>query len=107
MSSTPGRLPGLTAAEKELVDQLLRAIDLLGRMNPSREPGRIPTSAYRHSAQALLAAARNINAAIEHMIDRGETELFAPTLTRAMTLLDAEKRSERVVIRNRFDDKQT
>lgn len=94
----------MTAAEKELAHYLLRAVDLLGRMNPSREPGRIPTSSYRHSAQALVAAAREINAAVERMIERGEDELFAPTLTRAMVLLGAEKRSERVVIRNRFGD---
>ncbi|MGN2636947.1 hypothetical protein ACWEKT_05055 [Nocardia takedensis] len=98
----PARLPALTAAEKDLVHYLLRAIDLIGRMNPSQEPGRVPTSAYRHSAQALVAAAADINAAVERMIERGEEDLFAPTLTTAMLLLDAERRSERAVVRTRF-----
>jgi hypothetical protein len=100
----PPRLPALTVAEKDLVHHYLRAVDIVGRLNPSYEPGRVPTSAFRQSAQALLAAARQINDAVERMIDRGESDIFAPTLTRAMLMLDAERRSERAAIRDRFPD---
>ena len=99
----PPRLPALTVAEKDLVHHYLRAVDLVGRLNPSHEAGRIPTSAFRHSAQALMATAREINTAVERMLDRGETDIFAPTLTRAMLMLDAERRSERTAIKARFD----
>ncbi|WP_216905775.1 hypothetical protein [Nocardia noduli] len=92
----------MTTAEKDLVHHYLRAVDLLGRMNPSLEPGPIPTSAYRHSAQALIATAKDIDAAITRMIERGEDHLFAPTLTSAMLRLDAEKRSSRTAIQQRF-----
>ena len=42
MSESP-TFPGLTLAEQQLVEGYLRVADLLGRMNPGREPGRIPT----------------------------------------------------------------
>jgi hypothetical protein len=94
-------LPGLTQAEQDLVHHYLRAVDLLGRLNPAHEPGRIPTYACTHAAQALVSAAKELVQALEAMVERGEKEIFAPTLTRAMLLLGAERRTERV----RIEDK--
>jgi len=83
-------------AEQQLVEGYLRLADLLGRINPAREPGRIPTKYYRNPAQALVAAARDLAATVEAMIERGEGEIYGPTLTRAMLLMDAEARTGRV-----------
>jgi hypothetical protein len=92
----PPTFPGLTLAEQQLVEGYLRVADLLGRINPGREPGRIPTKYYRNPAQALVAAARDLAATVEAMIERGEGEIYGPTLTRAMLLMDAEARTGRV-----------
>jgi hypothetical protein len=98
MDDTP--LPGMTRAEQDLVHHYLRAVDLMGRLNPAHEPGRIPTVAITHTAQALVAAAKELTKALEDMLERGEKEIYGPTLTRAMLLLDAQRRTERVVIRH-------
>lgn len=95
MTADPASFPGLTLAEQDLVEGYLRIADLLGRMNPAREPSRLPTSYYRNPAQALVAAARELAAAVEAMIERGETEIYGPTLTRAMLMMDAEARTGR------------
>jgi hypothetical protein len=38
------------------------------------------------------------------MVARGEKDIYGPTLTRAMLLLDAQRRTERVLIRDEEDD---
>ncbi|WP_207926989.1 hypothetical protein [Actinocrispum wychmicini] len=96
-------LPGMTRAEQDLVHHYLRAVDLMGRLNPAHEPGRIPTIAVTHAAQALVSAARELVKALEAMVDRGEKEIYAPTLTRAMLLLDAQRRTERVLIQDKTE----
>ena len=90
--------PALTLAEQGLVERYLRVVDVLARMNPAREPGRLPTTYWRQPAQALLAASRDLLASVEEMIERGEDEIHAPTLTRAMVLLDADTRTGRLRI---------
>jgi hypothetical protein len=93
-------LPGMTQAEQDLVHHYLRAVDLMGRLNPAHEPGRIRTVAITHTAQALVSAARELTRALEAMLARGEKDIYGPTLTRAMLLLDAQRRTERVLIRD-------
>jgi hypothetical protein len=88
-------LPALTRAEGELVDSFLQVVDLLGRINPSR--GTDTYSALR-AAQALPARAAELRDALTRMHARGETELHAATLVRALRVLDGERRAARVTL---------
>jgi hypothetical protein len=91
----PPPLPALTRAEGDLVDHYLRIVDLLGRINPAR--GTDTYGALR-AAQALPAEAAGLRDALTAMHSRGETELHAATLARALRVLDGERRSERVTM---------
>ncbi|MET8977275.1 hypothetical protein ABZX85_16800 [Streptomyces sp. NPDC004539] len=88
-------LPALTRAEAELVDQYLAAVDLLGRINPSRDG-----DTYRglRAAQALVARATALRDALTLMHQRGEHEVHAPTLARALRVLDGDRRTARVTL---------
>ncbi|MEU6245642.1 MULTISPECIES: hypothetical protein [unclassified Streptomyces] len=88
-------LPALTRAEGELIDRYLEAAELLGRINPAREE-----DTYRglRAAQALVRKATELRDALTLMHQRGETELHGSTLTRALRLLDGERRTARVVL---------
>ncbi|MEV0278905.1 hypothetical protein AB0I22_21320 [Streptomyces sp. NPDC050610] len=86
-------LPPLTRAESELVDRYLEAVDLLGRINPARGD-----DTYRalRAAQALVTKAAGLRDALALMHERGESDLHAPTLARALRVLDGERRTGRV-----------
>ncbi|GGX78155.1 hypothetical protein [Streptomyces minutiscleroticus] len=88
-------LPALTRAEGELVDRYLEVADLLGRINPARAG-----DTYRglRAAQALVARAAQLRDALALMHRRGETELHATTLARALRVLDGERRTARVLL---------
>ncbi|GGL87493.1 hypothetical protein GCM10010129_34140 [Streptomyces fumigatiscleroticus] len=88
-------LPALTRAEGELVDRYLDVVDLLGRINPAR-----PQDTYRslRAAQALVASAAALRDALALMHRRGESELHAATLARALRVLDGERRTARVTL---------
>ncbi len=88
-------LPALTRAEGELIDRYLDVADLLGRINPAHDG-----DTYRglRAAQALVAKAVELRDALALMHQRGETELHAPTLARALRVLDGERRTARVTI---------
>lgn len=86
-------LPALTRAECDVVDAYLALCDLLGRANPAR--GGDTYGALR-AAQALPARAAALRDALTRMHDRGESELHAPTLARALRVLDGERRTGRV-----------
>jgi hypothetical protein len=86
-------LPALTRAESELVDAYLAVVDAAGRANPAR--GGDTYSALR-AAQALVARAAELRAALDRMHRRGESELHAATLARALRVLDGERRAGRV-----------
>ncbi|MEU4153139.1 hypothetical protein [Streptomyces sp. NPDC026659] len=88
-------LPALTRAEGELIDRYLETAELLGRINPAREE-----DTYRglRAAQALVRKATELRDALTLMHQRGETELHGSTLTRALRLLDGERRTARVVL---------
>ncbi|MFE6775125.1 hypothetical protein [Streptomyces sp. NPDC057702] len=88
-------LPALTGAEAQLVDRYLEAVDLLGRTNPAR--GGDTYGALR-AAQALVARAGALRDALTLMHERGESELHAATLTRALRVLDGERRAARVTV---------
>ncbi|WKX73922.1 hypothetical protein [Streptomyces sp. XD-27] len=88
-------LPALTRAEGELVDRYLEVVDLLGRINPAR--GRDTYSGLR-AAQALAAKAAALRDALTLMHERGESELHAATLGRALRVLDGERRAGRVAV---------
>ncbi|MFE2354437.1 hypothetical protein [Streptomyces parvulus] len=88
-------LPALTRAEAELIDRYLDVVDLLGRVNPARDG-----DTYRglRAAQALVAKAAALRDALELMHARGETELHAATLARALRVLDGERRTGRLTL---------
>ncbi|MEU7320676.1 hypothetical protein ABZ682_08955 [Streptomyces griseoviridis] len=88
-------LPALTRAEGELIDRYLDAVDLLGRINPGRHGD---TYAGLRAAQALVARATELRDALATMHQRGESELHAPTLARALRVLDGERRTARVTL---------
>ncbi|MEU5892493.1 hypothetical protein ABZ835_37485 [Streptomyces sp. NPDC047461] len=88
-------LPALTRAEGELIDRYLEVVDLLGRINPARHD-----DTYRglRAAQALVAKAAELRDALATMHRRGETEVHAMTLARALRVLDGERRTARVTV---------
>ncbi|MFF9559133.1 hypothetical protein ACF1DY_25375 [Streptomyces albus] len=86
----PPPLPALTRAECDVIDAYLDALDLLGRINPAR--GRDTYRGLR-AAQGLVAAATRLRDALTLMHERGESELHAATLERALRLLDGERRA--------------
>ncbi|MFJ5154394.1 hypothetical protein ACIQCF_22940 [Streptomyces sp. NPDC088353] len=91
----PPPLPAPTRAEAELIDRYLEAADLLGRVNPGR-----PGFTYRalRAAQALAGRAVEPRDTLALMHRRGETELHADTLARALRVLDGERRTARVTL---------
>ncbi|TXS46209.1 hypothetical protein EAO75_26040 [Streptomyces sp. uw30] len=93
-------LPALTRAEGELIDRYLDVVDLLGRINPAQEG-----DTYRglRAAQALVSRAAELRDALALMHQRGETELHAHTLARALRVLDGERRTARVTVPPRSD----
>ncbi|MEU0071987.1 hypothetical protein ABZ027_20915 [Streptomyces sp. NPDC006332] len=88
-------LPALTRAEGEVIDRYLDVVDLLGRINPAQHG-----DTYRglRAAQALVGKAAALRDALELMHRRGETELHADTLARALRVLDGERRTARVTV---------
>lgn len=88
-------LPALTRAEGELVDAYLEVVDQLGRINPSRASH---TYGALRAAQALVGRAVALRDALELMHGRGESEVHAATLARALRVLDGERRAERVTV---------
>lgn len=88
-------LPALTRAEGELIDRYLDVVDLLGRINPGRAED---TYGGLRAAQALVARATELRDALATMHRRGESELHAPTLARALRVLDGERRTARVTL---------
>ncbi|MCK8436937.1 hypothetical protein G3I77_29230 [Streptomyces sp. D2-8] len=88
-------LPALTRAEAELIDRYLEVVDLLGRINPAQDG-----DTYRglRAAQALVGKATALRDALALMHQRGETELHAGTLARALRVLDGERRTARLTL---------
>ncbi|WP_430542834.1 hypothetical protein [Streptomyces iconiensis] len=83
-------LPALTRAEGEVVDAYLDVLDLLGRINPARGQ-----DTYRglRAAQGLVSKAAVLRDALTLMHERGESEVHAETLARALRVLDGERRA--------------
>ncbi|MDF6041080.1 hypothetical protein LRD69_02675 [Streptomyces sp. JH14] len=88
-------LPALTRAESEFIDCYLEVLDQLGRINPAHG-----SDTYRalRAAQALASRARALRDALALMHERGEAQLHAATLARALRVLDGERRAERVTV---------
>ncbi|MDT9684374.1 hypothetical protein RND61_20295 [Streptomyces sp. TRM76323] len=91
----PPPLPALTRAEGAYVDAYLDTVDLLGRLNPARA-----AHAYGalRAAQALVGRAVALRDALTLMHQRGEDEVHAETLARALRALDGERRTRRVTV---------
>ncbi|MEU1215363.1 hypothetical protein ACFYSH_27835 [Streptomyces sp. NPDC005791] len=88
-------LPALTRAEADFIDCYLAALDQLGRINPAR--GTDTYGALR-AAQALASRAVSLRDALVSMHERGESQIHADTLARALRLLDGERRAGRVAV---------
>ncbi|MER0244304.1 hypothetical protein AAHZ94_20340 [Streptomyces sp. HSW2009] len=88
-------LPALTRAEADFVDGYLAVVDLLGRINPVH--GHDTYGALR-AAQALASRADALRDALTLMHERGESAVHAATLTRALRVLDGERRTARVTV---------
>lgn len=88
-------LPALTRAEGEFIDRYLQVLDQVGRINPAH--GHDTYSALR-AAQALASHAAALRDALALMHERGESRIHAATLTRALRVLDGERRSRRVAL---------
>jgi hypothetical protein len=89
-------MPALTDAEGSFIDHYLAMVDLLARINPARSGGH----AYRCllAAQSLVGEARALLGAVELMWERGEREIHAATLIRALRALDGERRTGRIAL---------
>lgn len=83
-------LPALTRAEGAVLDGYLAALDLLGRVNPARNRD---TYGALRAAQALVTRSVELRDALTAMHERGESELHAATLSRALRVLDGERRA--------------
>ncbi|MBP0459170.1 hypothetical protein [Streptomyces montanisoli] len=88
-------LPALTRAEGDVIDGYLAVVDLLGRVNPARG---LDTYGALRAAQALPARAAELRDALARMHARGESELHAATLARALRVLDGERRTARLTL---------
>ncbi|GFH34757.1 hypothetical protein SCWH03_09710 [Streptomyces pacificus] len=88
-------LPALTRAESEVIDSYLQVVDQLGRINPAR--GSHTYGALR-AAQALVSGATALRDALTVMHTRGENELHATTLARALRVLDGARRASLISI---------
>ncbi|MFD3512971.1 hypothetical protein [Streptomyces sp. NPDC058657] len=88
-------LPALTRAECDLVDGYLEVVDLLGRINPARATD---TYGALRAAQALVGGAAALRDALTLMHDRGESRLHPVTLSRALRVLDGERRAGRLTV---------
>ncbi|MFI6644092.1 hypothetical protein [Streptomyces sp. NPDC050504] len=91
----PHPLPALTRAEGDFVDSYLAVVDLLGRINPAR--GHDTYSALR-AAQALASHSLALRDALTLMHERGESQVHAATLARALRVLDGERRAQRLAV---------
>ncbi|MFV2120091.1 hypothetical protein ACE14D_17275 [Streptomyces sp. Act-28] len=91
----PPPLPALTRAEGAYVDAYLDTVDLLGRLNPARATH---TYGALRAAQALVGRATALRDALTLMHQRGEHEVHAEPLARALRALDGERRTRRVTV---------
>jgi hypothetical protein len=88
-------LPALTQAEAEFVDCYLEVLDLVGRIDPARATH---TYAALRAAQALVGRAGALKEALTLTHIRGESEVYTPTLTEALRVLDGVRRAKRVTV---------
>ncbi len=95
MDEATARLPALTRAEADLVDNYLAALGYLSLINPAR---RDDTYGALRAAQALVARATALRDALALMFERGELTVHGPTLVRALTVLGAQERIERLAL---------
>ncbi|WP_299537034.1 hypothetical protein [uncultured Streptomyces sp.] len=88
-------LPALTRAEGAFIDHYLDVLDQVGRINPAHGGD---TYAALRAAQALTSLAVALREALTLMHERGEAQLHAATLARALRALDGERRAGRVIV---------
>lgn len=70
-------------------------LDQVGRINPARGSD---TYGAPRAAQALASRAVALREALVLMHERGESQIHAETLARALRLLDGDRRAGRVAL---------
>ncbi len=78
-----------------MVDSYLEVLDLVGRINPAHGGD---TYGRLRAAQALAGRAAALRDALALMQERGEREIHAPALVRALRVLDGERRAARTTL---------
>ena len=69
------RLPGLTAAEADLLEHYARILELLARVNPARTASTV--HGCLNASQALISESKALHAALTTMQTRGQDEFFS------------------------------
>ena len=90
------RLPGLTAAEADLLAHYVRILELLARVNPARTASTV--LGCRASAQALVAEAEALLTALIVMQARGEEEIFNDVFARILRHVDTDRHLARLTL---------
>jgi hypothetical protein len=89
------RMPAMTAAEADLIDNYLACVDYLGRINPARSDH---TYSALRAAQALVSRATALRDALSAMFERGEWSIHGETMARSLRILDGERRTARIAL---------
>ncbi|MEX5270697.1 hypothetical protein [Kocuria sabuli] len=88
------RLPGLTAAEADLLEHYARILELLARMNPARPASTV--HGCPNTSQALISEARALHAALATMQARGQDQFFHRVHTQVLRHLGIEAHLRRL-----------
>lgn len=81
-------LPGLTEAEHALVTSYRRVLELLTRLDPTREQVTLPGAV--RAAEALQSEVAVLLAALRAMPERGQDELFPDTLATVLRAMGTD-----------------
>lgn len=81
-------LPGLTEAEHALVTSYRRVLELLTRLDPTRE--RVTLQGAVRAAEALQPEVAALLAALRAMPERGQDELFPETLATVLRAMGVD-----------------
>ena len=81
-------LPGLTEAEHDLVTSYRRVLELLTRLDPTREA--VTVAGATRAAEALQSEVGRLLAALRAMPGRGQDELYPATLATVLRAMGTD-----------------
>ena len=82
-------LPGLTEAEHELVTSYRRVLELLTRLDPTRDS--VTVAGATRAAEALQGEVARLLAALRAMPGRGQDELYPAALATVLRAMGADE----------------